>query len=389
MKKKKLLSKKNIVLIVLVSLTIISSIIVLNTKETVVKGNITIWTDNTNYDYLSQISSEFVKNNEKCKVNVVKMDEDNIDQNLQEALKKNKLPDLFSVSNEQMKNILENENYKDKIKSSNFVINKSGHSMTKRDLQSCFIDGEYKAIPYNSAPLLLYLREDMLNIYGFSYKDINTWQDLINVGKVINEKSQGKVNILNSVGKDKDYLISLLTMQIIEEYKTNDDEITAAKVKVELKNKYATLVNNNILNTAEEGQFFARISSVEAMNELSALDADCEWTANYVPSLRSGGNKLFIGDGRYLMIFNNGEQKDALISKFVNFIGDNDLNGNLLTDKKFFLSYPASYESYKIDQKVNNFSGKSPLIYLANVSKKAPEISEYDIYKTVIAEINY
>ena len=61
-----------------------------------------------------------------------------------------------------------------------------------------------------------YLREDMLAQYGYTYEDINTWDDLKRVGKDILEKTSGEVRILNGVGQDYEDIISLLVMQAME-----------------------------------------------------------------------------------------------------------------------------------------------------------------------------
>ena len=388
-KREDIITKKNVILILLIIATIVTSIVILNNKEKVVKGSITIWTDSNTYDYLNELSREFTKDNEKCKVNILKIDEDNYKTNLMEAFRKNKLPDLAVINTNEVDSIIQDENLESKMKDCSFVINKNGSNLSKRDLQAILKDNKFRVIPFTSNPILLYLREDMLNEYGYSHKDFNTWNDVITIGQDIYAKSNGKVKILNSVGSDRQYIVSLLIMQIMEEYNYKGDEISSEAVKIELNKRYTQLLNSNILNTSEEGAFLARIASIEAMNELSAIDAKCQWTANYVPSVSEGTNKFFIENKKSFIYFDNGNQKEVLINKFISYIGDNKLNSKLLTKQRFFLSYISAYSSGEIDNTIKNFSGRSPLVLMSNVEKKAPEMPEYNLYNNIKSEINY
>lgn len=389
LKKEDIFNKKNVILAVLIVVTVITSIVILNNKETALKGNITIWTDNSTYDYLNEVASEFVKDNEKCKINILKMDEDNYKANLMESFRKNKLPDLIAINTKDIDSIIEDENLESKMKDCSSIINKNGSNLSKRDLQSVIRDNKSRAIPFTSNPILLYLREDMLNQYGYSNKDFNTWDDVISIGKDIYAKSEGKVKILNSVGEDRQYIVSLLIMQIMDEYKSKGYEISSEEIKIELNKRYTELLNDNILNTNENGSFLARIASIEAMNELSAIDAKCQWTANYVPSVSEGTNKFFIENKKSFIYFDNGNQKEVLINKFISYISDNKLNSKLLTKQRFFLSYISAYSSGEIDNTIKNFSGRSPLVLMSNVEKKAPEMPEYNLYNNIKSEINY
>ena len=175
----------------------------------------------------------------------------------------------------------------------------------------------------------------------------------------------------------------------MDEYKSKGYEISSEEIKIELNKRYTELLNDNILNTNENGSFLARIASIEAMNELSAIDAKCQWTANYVPSVSEGTNKFFIENKKSFIYFDNGNQKEVLINKFISYIGDNKLNSKLLTKQRFFLSYISAYSSGEIDNTTKNFLGRSPLVLMSNVEKKAPEMPEYNLYNNIKSEINY
>lgn len=63
----------------------------------------------------------------------------------------------------------------------------------------------------------------MLEEYGYNRDEMNTWDDVIRIGKDIFEKSNGNVRIINATGDDYEDLVSLLIMQYMG--KENNEEL--------------------------------------------------------------------------------------------------------------------------------------------------------------------
>lgn len=58
-------------------------------------------------------------------------------------------------------------------------------------------DGDvWRSVPWDVAPAMLYYRTDIFEEYGIVAEDIKTWDDYIEAGKVINEKSGGKTKMM-------------------------------------------------------------------------------------------------------------------------------------------------------------------------------------------------
>jgi multiple sugar transport system substrate-binding protein len=223
--------------------------------------------------------------------------------------------------------------------------------------------------------LALYIREDMLKTYGYTRDSINTWEDFIRIGKDIYAKSNGEVKILNATGQDYEDLLDLLTMESL------NDEKKAEQIKLEVQNIVNSLKDNNILNLEDGGKFLSRISSINGMKELAALDEECQWSIGNVPSIKAGANKFFASEGDNLLILNQDSDNEKLVEKFITYVVTNNEEAiKYVKAGKFFSSYLNTYSSKDIEEQVKNFVGQSPLVVLSNIEEKTPEISDYEKY---------
>lgn len=374
------MKKKNlIVVVILLCLMTIGLILYfINDKEELLKGNIIVWTSTGN-EYFDGLAQEFIKNNDRCKIQVIEVNKNEFYGKLDEAINSKNLPDIVNIDGIEMDEVL--LKLKDKgieIKAQDNILNNYSSNFTKRRLQEVTVDNKEIGIPFTSNPLLLYVREDMLDDYGYTNNNFNTWEDIINIGKDINSKSEGKVRILNYVGKDKEYIISLLIMQAME---GSRDEV---EIKEEVIRNLEYLNENKILNFDEEGEYLIRISSLEAMKEIQSLDKHCNWVANNAPSKTSGSNKFYLVEGHNLITIEKGSQNSSLQSKFLGFvIGNSNHPINHVRKGEFFISYLSTYNTLETERSINNFTGKSPLVVMANVSQKAPTLKDYELYKQI------
>lgn len=372
--------KKNLIVVVILSCLMTIGLILyfINDKEELLRGNIIVWTS-TGTEYFDGIAQEFMKNNDRCKIQVMEVKRDEFYVKLDEAINSKNIPDIINIDGIEMNEMLLNlEDKGIEIKPQNNILNNYSSNFTKRRLQEVAVDNKEIGIPFTSNPLMLYIRADMLDDYGYTNSNFNTWEDVIKIGKDINDKSEGKVRILNYVGTDKEYIISLLIMQAMEGSR-NEGEI-----KEEVIRNIEYLNENKVLNFDEEGEFLIRISSLEAMKEIQSLDKPCNWVANNVPSKTSGSNKFYSVEGHNLITIEKGSQNSSLQNKFLGFlVGNNNHSINHVRKGEFFISYLSTYNTLETERSVNNFTGKSPLVVMANVSQKAPTLKDYELYKKI------
>lgn len=370
--------KSKIRAVLIFIITIIVSVVIINffseDRHNRITGEITIWANNNTYDYISELANDYMKNNKKAEIKIENISDKEY-LNKITSLSKGDAPNIALFDNEGLTKLMK----KNKIKpeDQNNLINTYKMNFSSSRLQEITVDGNIVAVPFTSRPLVLYLREDVLNEYGHSNNDINTWDDLIKVSEDIYKKSKGKYKGLNGVGQDYDDLKTLLIMQNMQ-YENNKDKIIK-NVEKDLKNFY----DKNIITKNSDDGYFAKISSINGMKSIEQLETKCSWTANNPPAFKIGSNRFFMAQGQNLVVLNSTEHKE-LIDSFLEYVSNNTnialkyaLNGEL------FPSYMYAYKSNRVENPIKNFEGKSPLVVMSNISKKAPKINNYDLYEEV------
>lgn len=364
-----------IIIFIVLSIFLLNNIRSSN-KEENIKGNIVIWANEDTYDYLCEYANLFMESYDKTKIEISLIYSSNYKDKILSSINDNSTPDIIQLStNESRRLIKENDLRKYISEEKGIVDNYSSNFSVARIKEANDKEG-LVGVPLTSRPLALYLREDMLAQYGYTYEDINTWDDLKRVGKDILEKTSGEVRILNGVGQDYEDIISLLVMQAMEG--SNDK----GKIEELVKTKLSEI--SNIMNTKVDGKFLARISSINSMRELTALDVPCEWTVNNAPAKLNGSNKFYVAEGYNLLVLNESEENSALIKRFLEFLATNTEESiEYVKEGKFFSSYLSTYKNKSIEESIKNFSGKSPLVVMSNIYEKAPEINDYELYLEV------
>lgn len=363
-------------LIVFMGLVLLFNI---NNNEGDLKGKITVWADEGSYDYLNTIAQEIMISNSKCNIKILKVSKDEYVNRIEEAIISGDLPSVLKLDNESINQITKEFGERINIRDNRQFIDNNSNNFTQRRIQEVTIDNNIIAIPFTSKPIVLYLREDLLIEYGYTYENINTWEELINMGKDVYNKSEGKIKILNGTGKDYEYMVSLLIMQAMEE--TIDEKVIRNKIKEDIE----VLKSENILNLDPNGSYLARISSVEGMQEIRKINVKCKWTTNNAPSKSFGSNRFYMVEGENLVILDKGGNNEkALVEKYIEAVSKNTKGVlNCINDDNLFLSYLYAYKSKEIEREVTHFINKSPLIIMSNIMEKAPSLKDYNIYVKV------
>ena len=361
--------------IVIVSINLFQPI-----REQRIRGSIEILVSDSSYDYLVKCANNFMELNDKTTVKISKMDSY---KQIEDAIKEPNKVNQYNIVQIDRYNFekldISNMQYYDEETE---ILNTYNKNFSKYRVNQVMHDDKVVGIPLTSRPLALYVREDMLKEYGYSREDMNTWKDVITIGKDVYEKSGGKIRIINATGQDYEDLLDLLTMQNLEKDKEIKD------IKEDINNKIQELKDNNILNLEDGGAFLARISSINAIKEITAIEEPCEWSVGNVPSSEPGTNKFFAGEGDNLVVLNQGSSNSQLIEKFITYVMTSNKDTiKYVKNGDFFSSYLYTYKNKEIEEQLKNFVGKSPLIVLSNIEDKVLECEDYDKYLEVKKEL--
>ncbi|OOM75287.1 hypothetical protein CLPUN_33440 [Clostridium puniceum] len=357
---------------IFLALGIISINLFQPTKEQQVKGTIELLVNENSYDYLVECANDFMKLNDKTLISIKKLENYNQIVNTSEntKIKTANIAQIDRFNFEQLK--LDDYEYYNKHDK---LLNNYAKNFSEYRVNQVKYGDNSIGIPLTSRPLAFYIREDMLTQYGFKRESMNTWDDVIKIGKDIYTKSNGKVSIISATGQDYEDLLDLLTMETFNPDKSVDD------MKLEVQAMVKKLKDNNILNLANGGEFLGRISSINAMSEIMKIETPCEWSVGNVPSIKPGGNKFFATEGDNLLVLNQNVDNEKLIEKFITYvITNNKQTVKYVKDGKIFSSYLYTYSTKEIEDSVKNFAGKSPLVVLSNVEEKTPKINDYNKY---------
>ena len=358
-----------ITIISLAIIVLISNIIMSLIKQNKT-GKIIVWAKNENYKYIQDVAEAYMENIKGVKITVNKYDDEDYN-DLENVSKLNNCPDIVCLDSEELNDLI---NKDIELKNVDSLISKNSSYFSERMIQEVTSEEDNKAIPFTTNPIVMYLRQDMLKEYGYDCDDIKTWNDFINMGKDIYNKSAGKIKILNCVGEDYNSLISLLVMQAMEE---NDNEFV---IKEYVDNMLNQLEENNILNKDENSQYFAKISSVDGCYEIKQIENQCIWTANNPPSYIIGGNRFYLKEGTYLSIISHDNSDNETVNDFVSYLINNKkIIKKHAFNKTFYSSFNA-YISSNTESNVNNFKDKSPYLVMSNIAIKAPSVSDFNLY---------
>ncbi|MDV4149516.1 ABC transporter substrate-binding protein [Clostridium sp. AL.422] len=363
--------RKKLVLIVLSVFFIIFSINLFFNKSNreELKGEIVIWTNDLYYTYFLEIANEFIQSNKKVDIEVVSIGKDDYLNRIMNTNEKS-LPNIVQLD------FMEIDMIKDKIdfiEENKYIIDTYNKNFNDSRLQQVEINENYYGVPFESKPIALYVRSDILSNYGFEVSQLNTWNDLLRVGSEIKSKTAGEINLFSVA--DKNNIELLVTAQLVD---NKDTKYT----KVSILEEISKIYNNEFVT--EDSNYLFRIASIDFYKDITEGNIAGIWGCKNPPSYSVGENKFYDLGGKSLVALNVDKNREA-IKAFIAFASTNkELLSEELLDNKFF---PSSLYSLNIKQKeseIVNIEGSSPFLILSNIVERAPIIKDYDRLKEML-----
>ncbi len=155
-------------------------------------GEITVyaWTDM--YTASSQVAEAFMKEHPEAKINVEQVDAA-YTKLIPQLASGQDVADVFMLQNYDLLSFV--NNYPGQIMDVSDLIQGEESNFAEAAVQSIYNaeDGKYYGVPIDVGPCVFFYRTDMFEEYGINVEDIKTWDDYIEAGKVVREKSGGKV----------------------------------------------------------------------------------------------------------------------------------------------------------------------------------------------------
>ena len=331
-----------------------------------IKGNIKIMANDNNYDYLKNAADEFMENNKKVNISIERKSDNEILNYLKDGNYENS-PDLITINSKRLRNL--DEKALEKINYANDIIESYNKNFNFARINEIGKGKDYLAVPIQSNPQILMIREDLLNEYGYKLEDIRTWKDLIDLAKNIKDKSQGKIDLFS---------YNDITIQEIEHIlfyegaNVNEKDEISSLIKNEdvmgkasplcyiaNKNNYKTIINNN------------------KDNSLKAI---------MIPAIMIGGNRSVVLDGDNIAMLKNDNDEQDLSSRFITFLISNQslMEKMFSGDGGFFPSSRNFYSNAIMDTKFKKLNGQQLWNIVTNVANRQIEISDYSKFDELI-----
>lgn len=263
------------------------------------------------------------------------------------------------------------------------------------------LEDKYYAYPWDIAPVAMFYRTDIFEANGIVADDIKTWDDFIEAGKTINEKTNGKTKIFgfdyNGASSfdmplvlfyenggsffDADGKVNFNTPATQEAFKMVK-KMMDADITLNLPNEWTdriTALANDSLCAVPYGIWFT------GTLQENLADQAGKWGLMKLPAFTEGGNNQANSGGSTVMISSQTKYPElakAFLDWFLLTDEGNAINMNV---SGLFDSYIPSYqdESYKT---VSDYFGISPAQFAASVSTEIPELP-FPAYFTDIGQI--
>lgn len=344
------------------------------TNKEYLKGEIVVWTEDKYYSYFLNIAKEFKNSHKKVNVKIVNIDEEEYLNKLLTTEKK-EFPNIVQLNFEEINKVKDEFDF---FEENNIIIETYKKNFSIARLQEVEFESNYYGIPFESNPIALYVRNDILEQYGYGAEDINTWNQLINIGIDIKNKTSEEINIFSSKDRDNIYCLMLAELINNEGNSKNNDDILK-EINDIYKSEYIT----------EDNNYLFRIDSLDFYSDLISKDIDGIWICKNPPSFRSGENRLYDLGGDSLVALNIDNKNAELVKEFISYAATNkELLSKELLEGNFFPSSLYALKGKYVEKNDDNIEGTSPFLTLMNIVERAPGIENYDEFQEKIIEIN-
>lgn len=346
-------------MIILLVLSMYKVFRIINNKD--LDGNIEIITNAENYAYLKESAEKFMSTNKKSKINVTKYNKDEIIGYL------NKVPNienetiLIMLDSKTLRGI--NDDSLDHISYQDNIIDSYSKNFNLWRLNELKKGEHYLGIPIQSNPQFLIIREDILNQYGYKSEDIRSWNELIDLYKDIDSKSNSEISLFSYDLTTIDEIEKIIiyqggTINQAEEI-TNiikDDNLMGKGTPlcyIANKNNYKNIINNNLKNSLK---------------------------STMIPAIVVGGNRAVSFDGDNIVALKSEYERQEVANRFLRFLIDNQnlISIDVLNNEGFFPSSRAFYNNTVIDKEFEEINNQKVLSIMTNIVNRVPDTTDYD-----------
>ncbi|KMK92950.1 extracellular solute-binding protein [Rossellomorea marisflavi] len=348
------------------------------------KVTLTAWAWNVNVGALNEAIKTYEKENPDVKLKVEDIGRLDVYDKLSTGLAAGGvgLPDIVLVEDDRIHGYV--EAFPDgfvNLSEKGFKDHEDKFPSFKNDLAQ--VDGDYYAMPFDAGPSGMFYRRSIFEEAGVKAEDIETWDDFLEAGKTIKDKT-GVAAMPLDMFKDDPTFRMMLNQQgaFYFDEKGNIDLTNPKAVKaMEIQKKFADadLIKNvdgwnGTVSATADGSVATIPFGAWYYGTIvdQAKDTSGDWGVFPLPAIEEGGNRAANLGGGGWMIPASSKNADAAY-KFMEFFStDTDTQIMAMEDYGLFPSLNTAYDSEVFTEGVEFFGGQEIWSLFADEMKDIP-----------------
>ncbi|MCA1055259.1 sugar ABC transporter substrate-binding protein [Rossellomorea aquimaris] len=345
---------------------------------------LTAWAWNVNVGALNDAVKEYQKDHPGVKLKVEDIGRLDVYDKLSTGLAAGGvgLPDIVLVEDDRIQGYVQAfpEGFLD-LSEKGFDDHKDKFPSFKNDLAQ--VDGTYYAMPFDAGPGGMFYRRSLFEEAGVKAEDIETWDDFLEAGKKIKEKTGSYAMPLDMFKDDPTFRMMLNQQGVFYFDEEGNIDLTSPEAvkAMEMQKKFADadLIKNvdgwnGVVSSTVDGSVATIPFGAWYYGTIidQAKDTKGDWGVFTLPAFEEGGNRASNLGGSSWMIPAASENADAAYDFLEYFSTDTDTQIMAMEDYGLFPSLNTTYDSDVFTGEDEFFGGQKIWELFANEMKDVP-----------------
>ena len=347
-------------------------------------GEITVWSWDVTLAHLEAQAEKFQEKHPNVEFNFEEMGVQQVYQKMTTCLQSGiGLPDIVSIEGEQMAKF--GEKFPGKFAEFTDMINKDDFFPIK--MSECTVDGTVIAYPWDSGPCGMFYRSDLFEEAGIKAEDIVTWDDFIEAGKILKEKTGSDMLCMAESRNDNVYRMMMMELggfYFDEEGNPQVNSEESVKAMEMCKRMYdeGITFNNSSWDDMVAGMSADKFACIsEAVWMVGSIkdavpDQEGKWAVMPLPAFEAGTEVMGASNGGSVLAVPSASKNIDAAQAFVKFcMEDVEANVEGFQNYGLYPSYLPALESEAFEEGDEFFGGQKIFELFTEIGKKATEVN--------------
>ncbi len=347
-------------------------------------GEITVWSWDVALAHMEAQAERFQEKYPDVEFNFEEMGVQQVYQKMTTCLQSGiGLPDIVSLEGEQMAKF--GEKFPGKFEEFTDMINKDDFFPIK--IAECTSDDKIIAYPWDSGPCGMFYRADLFEEAGIKAEDIVTWDDFIEAGKVLKDKTG--VDMLCMAESRSDATYRFMLMQLGKFYfdaegnpQVNSEESIRAMEMCKKMYEAGITFNNSSWDdmvagmTADKFACIAEAVWMVGSIKDAAPDQAGKWACMPLPKFDADAEAMGASNGGSVLAVPSASENAEAAKEFVKFcMEDVDANVEGFQNYGLYPSYLPALESEVFQEGDEYFGGQKLFDMFTEIGKTVPQVN--------------